>query len=459
MKRSIFLITIIALSITKTFAQHTGHEHSEKTIKSDTTKSNMGSMDEMPMDSMQMMSSSFSRNLPMNRNGSGTSWQPDSTPMYAYMVHAGKWNFMFHGSVYLRYTYQDINKAGKRGDKQLDAPNWFMAMGQRKVGKRGLFHFGAMFSLDRLTEGGNGYPLLFQTGESWNGRKLIDRQHPHDLFSELSIAYTHMINKDVDITGYIGYPGEPAIGPTAFMHRISAFNNPDAPLGHHWQDATHITFGVATFGIRYKKFKLEGSSFTGREPNENRYNFDTPKFDSYSYRLSFNPTSNISMQVSRAFINSPEELEPGINIWRTTASISYNVMLGKESHFTNTFVWGQNETSDHNTTPSFLLESNLQLNKWALYGRYEGIQKAAEELELEPLFDTHKNFMINAVTIGTNYTVLNLFMTNAVIGLQATMFSTEAALNTIYGKNPLSAQVYLRINPGMMKMKMRSMKM
>ncbi len=451
MKKLLLLILTLIFGGNVLLAQHKGHE------MNDTAKSKMKAMDEMSMDSMPMMSHSFSRNLPMNRNGSGTSWQPDSTPIYAYMAHAGKWNFMFHGSVYLRYNYQDINKAGKRGDKQLDAPNWFMVMGQRNVGKRGLFHFGGMFSLDRLTEGGNGYPLLFQTGESWKGHKLVDRQHPHDLFSELSIAYTHMINKDIDITGYIGHPGEPAIGPTAFMHRISAFNNPDAPLGHHWQDATHITFGVATFGVRYKKFKLEGSSFTGREPNENRYNFDTPKFDSYSYRLSFNPTSNISMQVSRAFINSPEELEPEINIWRTTASIAYNIMLGEKSHFTNTFVWGQNETSDHSITPSFLLESNLQLNKWALYGRYEGIKKAAEELELEPLFDTHKNFMINVITIGTNYTVLNVFMTNAVIGVQATMFSTEAALNSIYGKNPLSVQVYLRINPGMMKM--RSMNM
>lgn len=163
------------------------------------------------------------------------------------------------------------------------------------------------------------------------------------------------------------------------------------------------------------------------------------------------------MQVSRAFINSPEELESKINIWRTTASIAYNMMLGENSHFTNTFVWGTNETSDHNTTPSFLLESNLQLRKWALYGRYEGIQKAAEELGLEPLFDVHKNFMINAFTIGTNYTVLNVFTTNAVIGVQATMFSTDAALSTIYGKNPLSAQVYLRINPGMMKMRSMSM--
>lgn len=443
MKKLLLSIFTLIFGWNALLAQHT--EHQEQ------------GMNVMSKDSMPMMSHSFSRNLPMNRNGSGTSWQPDSTPIYAYMAHAGKWNFMFHGSIYLRYTHQDINKAGKRGDKQLGAPNWFMVMGQRNVGKRGLFHLGGMFSLDRLTEGGNGYPLLFQTGESWKGHKLVDKQHPHDLFSELSIAYTHMINKDIDITGYIGYPGEPAIGPTAFMHRISAFNNPDAPLGHHWQDATHITFGVATFGIRYKKFKLEGSSFTGREPNENRFNFDEPKFDSYSYRLSFNPTNNISMQVSRAFINSPEELEAEINIWRTTASIAYNMMLGEKSHFTNTFVWGQNETNDHNTTPSFLLESNLQLNKWALYGRYEGIQKAAEELELEPLFDTHKNFMINAITIGTNYTVLNVFMTNAVIGVQATMFSTEAALNSIYGKTPLSAQVYLRINPGMMKMRSMSM--
>lgn len=439
MKKLLLLAFIILSGGKGLLAQHTGHQPA---------------MGEMPMDSMQMMSHSFSRNLPMNRNGSGTSWQPDSTPIYAYMMHVGKWNFMFHGSVYLRYTYQDINKVGKRGDKRFDAPNWFMLMGQRNIGKRGLFHFGGMFSLDPITEGGNGYPLLFQTGESWKGHKLIDRQHPHDLFSELSVAYTHMINKDIDITGYIGYPGEPAIGPTAFMHRISAFNNPDAPLGHHWQDATHIAFGVATLGVRYKKFKLEGSSFTGREPNENRFNFDTPKFDSYSCRLSYNPTSNISMQVSRAFINSPEELEPEVNIVRTTASISYNMMLGDKSHFTNTFVWGQNKTSDHNTTPSFLLESNLQLNKWAIYGRYEGIKKAAEELGLEPLLDSHKNIMINAVTLGTNYTVASIYKTNLVVGVQGSMFKSDESVVSIYGKNPLSAEVYLRINPALMKMKM-----
>lgn len=446
-KRQILLIIILFFLLSKSFAQHTGHHNH------DTIKSKLNDIADEPMDSMQM-SHSFSRNLPMNRNGSGTSWQPNSTPIYAYMKHFGKWNFMLHGNVYLRYTHQDINNVGTRGGKMVDAPNWVMLMGQRNIGKRGLFHFSAMFSLDRLTEGGNGYPLLFQTGESWKGQKLIDRQHPHDLFSELSVAYTHMISKNIDVTAYIGYPGEPAIGPTAFMHRISAFNNPDAPLSHHWQDATHITFGVATIGIRYKKFKLEGSRFTGREPDENRFDFDKPKFDSYSYRLSFNPTSNISMQISRAFLNRPEALESELDTRRTTASVSYNLMLRNDNHFTNTFVWGQNQSSNDNLTSSFLLESNLQIKKWAMYGRYEGVQKTADDLALIGIFDHHEKIIIHAVTLGTNYIIATVLSTNIVIGVQASVFKTESSLNSIYGKNPISGQIYLRINPKMMKTKL-----
>jgi hypothetical protein len=444
-KRQILLIIVFFFLLTKIIAQHSGH-HMHDTIK-------MNAMDNMSIDTLQMMSHSFSRNLPMNRNGSGTSWQPNSTPIYGYMKHLGKWNFMLHGNIYLRYTYQDINNVGTRGAKMLDAPNWIMLMGQRNVGKRGLFHFSSMFSLDRFTEGGSGYPLLFQTGESWNGKKLVDRQHPHDLFSELSVAYTHMINKNIDVTFYTGYPGEPAIGPTAFMHRISAFNNPDAPLGHHWQDATHITFGVATLGIRYKKFKLEGSTFTGREPNENRFDFDKPKFDSYSCRLSFNPTSCLSLQVSNAFLNSPESLGSDHDIRRTTASITYNIMLGKQNHFTNTFVYGQNQRSDKSVTSSFLLESNLQFKKLAIYGRYETVQKTAEDLALGEVFDIYKKIRVHAVTLGANYILTTILNTNMVIGIQAALFKTGTSLNSIYGRNPLSGQIYLRINPGMMKAK------
>ncbi|HKZ67546.1 MAG TPA: hypothetical protein VJ111_14370, partial [Chitinophagaceae bacterium] len=240
---------------------------------SDTMKAQEHAM----MDTMPAMTHSYSLNLPMNRNSSGTAWQPDATPMYGYMKMTKKWNLMFHGSIFFRYNYQDIANKGVRSNgltDRFDVPNWVMVMANRKINKQGLFAFSLMLSADELVMGGNGYPLLFQSGETYKNKPLIDRQHPHDFISGLSVAYTHMFNKDIDLTAYFGYPGEPAIGPPAFMHRISSINNPDAPLGHHWQDATHITFGVATLGFRYKILKFELSNFTGREPDENRYNFD-----------------------------------------------------------------------------------------------------------------------------------------------------------------------------------------
>ena len=138
------------------------------------------------------MTHSFSLSLPMNRNGSGTGWLPDASPMYGYMIHSRKWMYMIHGNIFVRYNRQDIGEKGTRGDSKVDAPNWFMAMGQRRVGVKGLFHFNTMFSLDPLF-GGDGYPLLFQTGETFKGEPLVDRQHPHNLFSELSIAYSRYI--------------------------------------------------------------------------------------------------------------------------------------------------------------------------------------------------------------------------------------------------------------------------
>jgi len=226
------------------FAQHEQHQTSVQ--------------DTVPAGSQQhhaTMSHAFSQSLPMTRNGSGTGWLPDASPMYGYMLHGKRWMYMFHGNIFVRYNKQDLFDKGSRGDSKVDAPNWVMGMGQRKVGSRGLFRFSGMFSLDPLF-GGEGYPLLFQTGETYQGEPLVDRQHPHNLFSELSVAYTHKFSSESDAFIYLAYPGEPALGPVAFMHRPSSQNNLDSPLGHHWQDATHITFGVTTLGIRYRMLKL-----------------------------------------------------------------------------------------------------------------------------------------------------------------------------------------------------------
>jgi hypothetical protein len=449
----LFMVVILLLpAAIDVYAQHEHHQQQKDTTRA--TAMDHGKMDP-EMDSSQMlpMSHAYSLNLLMNRNGSGTGWLPDASPMYGYMLHSKKWMYMIHGNIFIRYNNQDIGNKGTRGDRKVDAPNWFMAMGQRRVGKKGLFHFNAMFSLDPLF-GGDGYPLLFQTGETYHDKPLVDRQHPHNLFSELSVAYTQSFTKDIDAFIYVGYPGEPALGPVAFMHRPSSLNNLDSPLGHHWQDATHITFGVATIGFRYKIIKLDGSLFTGREPGESRYGLDKPRFDSYAYRLTINPVRTLSAQVSRAFIKSPEALEPDEDVDRTTASVIHSFPLAGENHFlTSTFVWGYNDRGGDHQERSYTLESNLQLDRLALYGRFENVEKSAGELRLDQ-FEDHALFEINAFTLGINYTILKQWNTNLALGAQGTLYAADQKLDTIYGNNPMSLEVYIRISPALMRMRM-----
>lgn len=395
------------------------------------------------------MSHSFSLSLPMTRNGSGTGWMPDSTVMYGHGVMTENWMFMFHHNLFLRHNWQDVTKKSNRGDQQFDAPNWIMGMGQRKIGENGLFRFNAMISLDPLTIGERGYPLLFQSGETYNGQPLVDRQHPHDLFSELSIGYTHRISKKVDLIAYLAYPGEPALGAVAFMHRNSALNNPDAPLGHHWQDATHITYGVATIGIRAGIFKVETSLFTGREPDENRYDFDRPRFDSYALRLSCNPTPHLAIQVSQALLISPEAKNPDENIARSSASVIHHFPLpGSNRYLATSAVWGFNN-GDH-AEHSVLIEPNLQFDRTAVYARYEWVQKSADELALEEV-DHTLVFNVSAITLGVNHVLLRQFGNNLALGVQGTLFSAPD-LSLIYGNNPMSVEIYLRIYPELMHM-------
>lgn len=447
--KKILLIAGLMSTIT-TYAQHE-HHMTDTAMKMDDTMEQHDHR--MPGHDMDNMSHSFSLNLPMNRNGSGTGWLADASPMYGEMYHSKKWMYMLHGNIFLRYTNQDFTKRGSRGGNKLDTPNWLMFMGQRKTGNKGLFHFSTMFSLDAVIAGGSGYPLLFQSGEEYKGKPLVDRQHPHDLFSELSVSYSYAFSKNTDAFIYIGYPGEPAIGPVAFMHRPSALYNPDAPLSHHWTDATHITFGVATAGIRMGKFKLEGSSFTGREPDEKRFNFDNPRFDSWSGRLSFNPSQNWALQVSQGFIKSPERLHPEENINRTTGSAIYSLPLPGSSSLNAAAVWGMNKFKDHKAENALLAEGSLRKNKLAVYIRYEFVQKSVEELALdESLYGHDAIFPVHAFTAGINYDLLNIHKTKISAGSQFTIYKADSRLYSLYGKNPLGIEFFLRLYPSLMNM-------
>jgi hypothetical protein len=457
----IFMLMLLA---SPALAQHKMEMDTTKSMKTDKKKPakemKMDDMGDMDMSGMQMndmkgmgMNSQFSLDVPMSRDGSGTSWVPDETPAYAYMIHGDKWMTMIHGSIFARYNNQDLFKQGSRGGEKVDAPDWIMAMTQHKVGKGGLFAINTMFSFDPFLVGPGGYPLLYQTGESYKGKKLVDIQHPHDLFAELSVAYTQKVSKDADVSASFGYPGEPALGPPVFMHRLSAMNDPDAPLGHHYQDATHITFGVATLGFRIKDVKLEGSVFTGREPDEFRYNFDAMRFDSYSLRLSYNPSKEWALQVSNGWIHSPEANEPLQNVDRFTASAIHTKMLNDDSYIATTLVYGQNHFLDNQKTlPSVLLENSFQWHKTAIYGRYEFVEKDADELDLTGSFPANPNFNINAITLGTNRILTTFKNTNITAGVQATANISPSALHSLYGSAPIGFEVYIRINPGLMKM-------
>ncbi|HYV92391.1 MAG TPA: hypothetical protein VE978_11425 [Chitinophagales bacterium] len=418
-------------------------------MQKDTTKKSMSM--QIPMDSMNMeMTSSFSPNLSMNRDGSGTSWQPDANPMMMYMKMKGKNMYMFHGFLFLRYTSQDITNESDRGGDHFDAPSMFMFMWSHQFNQKNLFSFISMISFDPFLVGEAGYPLLFQTGESYKGAPLVDKQHPHDLIAELSVNYTHSFSKDIDLNAYFGYPGEPAVGPVVFMHRLSAMNNPDAPLGHHWQDATHITFGVGTLGFRYKVVKVEGSIFTGREPDENRYDFDKPRFDSYSYRVNLNPNKNFALQFSQGFIKSPEDLFPNEDVTRTTASIIHTKLLKHGKFVSSSLVWGMNHSSEGgNNLQSVLFESNLKLAPATIYGRFEFVQKDLNELQLpviDPLLAPSK-IDINALTIGLSRSLFIHFNTELSLGVQGTIDFPAPYLQTLYGDHPLSAEIYLKIAP------------
>ena len=454
--RKIFLLVGLA-GFYSSYAQH-NHQMMTDTIP----KQKRDTMQMAPMDntrSMDMNKKSISRhmsmshvyslNLPMSRNGSGTGWLPDASPMYGYMFHTPQWMYMLHGNIFLRYNNQDFTNKGSRGGRKIDAPDWVMFMGQHQVARSGLFHFSVMSSLDALT-GGNGYPLLFQSGESYKGKSIVDRQHPHDLFSELSVSYSQALSQRADLFLYLGYPGEPALGPVAFMHRPSALSNPDAPISHHWIDATHITFGVATLGVRYGDFKLEASSFTGREPDENRYGFDKPRFDSWSGRLCYNPSKNWALQVSHGFIKSPELLHPDENVNRTTASAIFSKRLNRSS-INATGVWGVNKVAGNNGENAALAEGEWRRNKLAVYSRYEWVQKSVEELALDQtVYGQDAVFPVNAFTAGFNYDLLNIGQTKLAGGSHITFYHAANRLNSLYGKNPAAVEVYLRLYPSRM---------
>jgi plastocyanin len=413
---------------------------------------NMAGMNHSTGEVSMEMRSTVNVGDPMSREGSGTSWVPDSSPMNAWMKMYGDGSMlMVHGVGFLRYTSmgssRDASVAGKGSRNRFDAPTMFMAMYSKPIGGKGQLGLRTMFSLDPIIERGYGYPLLYQSGELFHGEQLHDRQHPHDFISELAATYSYKLSEKSSFYVYAGLPGEPALGPVMYLHRPSGANNPNAPIGHHWQDASHITFGVLTAGYSYEKVKFEVSAFNGTEPDENRWAFDRPKIDSFSGRLSFNPTKEWAFQVSYGYLKSPERSEPELKVLRrTTASAMYNKQLSENKNWSNTFVWGQNH-SDEGRSNSFLFESNYEFYKNSIFGRAEQVQKNAHELVL-PAPHPEGNQWVQAYSIGYLRDIVKDKGIDVGVGGMLTANFNPSALTPFYGGTSHGGwQLFMRFRP------------
>ncbi len=376
---------------------------------------------------------------------SGTSVEPKNTSESAPIFHTtvGNWIFMFHADGFLADTQQ----SGPRGRDKLYSVNWLMPMLAHDFGRQSV-SLRTMLSLEPATVTHRRYPELFQSGETAYGAPIVDGQHPHELLMELAGRYDVHLTERTRLFVYGGPLGEPALGPTAFSHRASASENPVAVLGHHQQDSTHISNSVITIGFAGGPIQLEASTFHGREPNENRWNIDGGKPDSFASRVSLGLGDRLSGQFSVGRINNREILDPKQDTFRMTASIHHNVSV-LSGHLASSVIWGRNKDlhgHENRIFNAYTLESTLNFRgpNWA-WTRIENLDRDRTLIrrgEEKPIG------RVQAYTFGYERDLpWSPDFLNVGLGVQASVYGMTAQLKPIYGEHPAGVTIFLHFRP------------
>jgi hypothetical protein len=449
MRRAVWCFPAITVLVISSLAQDADQNMAmpEQNQSGQTTQAMQGTS----MQGMDM-GAPASSSMPSFHASSGSSWQPASVPETMWMVSRRNWDLMLHGTVFVTYNQQ----GGPRGAGKAESTNYFMFMEQHRLGS-GTLLLRQMFSAESLTSPHPGFPELFQTGETYHGQPLVDHQHPHNVFAELAALYTLPVSEKISWLLYGGPSAEPALGPVTYMHRQSASENPEAPLGHHLQDSTHTSFGVVTTGFVFDlsklgHFKVEGSAFNGHEPNEERWSIQFAPLDSWSFRVTAAPTRNWTAQYSYGRLLHPEALDPNDEL-RQSASLEYNRALsgGKlgSGNWATSLIWGRKHKELVNTTQnSYLLESTLNfLQRNYAYTRLELVDKD----ELFPQALIHPAYRIGAYTFGGVRDLLHNEHWQVGFGGDVTFYSKPAVLDPIYGNDPVSFHLFVRVRPGLME--------
>jgi len=390
-----------------------------------------------PMPGMQSMKPDMTGDFLM-RQASGTSMNPAAAPMHMTMTQRGNWMLMLHGLAFLNQVVQ----SGPRGGDKFFSTNWIMGMADRPLGG-GHLMLRSMLSLEPITVGKK-YPELFQTGETIDNRPIIDAQHPHDFFMELAAEYAHPLTDKTIGYIYVAPFGDPSLGPVAYPHRASAAEIPQAALGHHVQDSTHIAGSVITIGAQSGMLGYAFSGFHGREPDEDRWDIDTGRIDSWATRVSFDPSPNWTAQISTGHLRHPEAAEPA-NIQRTTASVAYSLPL-TAGQWDSSIVFGHNKKDEGHSLSSLLAETVFRFqDRNYITGRGEIVDK--DELfagQSVPAAIAGGKFRIKALTLGYSRDVLMMRGVVGAVGANVTGYGIPGTIRPYYG-NPHSFYVFVRV--------------
>ena len=353
----------------------------------------------------------------------------------------GAWTTIFHGYAFLNSNRQ----SGPVAQREFESQNHFMVISSRGWGGGKLSLLGT-FTLEPATVPDAGAPELFQRGETFNDVLLVDRQHPHDLIAQLAAAWENSISAASSFRLYIAPRGEPALGPDAYPHRLSSSMNPTAPLAHHNQDSTHISADVITGGVTLSRFRMEGSVFHGRESDQNRWDLEQGRLDSYSGRVTFHTPKSFSFQISSAFRTHPEDLEEGDQT-RTTASATYNRTF-KGGFIAATAIVGKNQIPDGKEWGNSIEALWKLREKHYLTARFESVDRDLVELitkQHRPAGVPAQRTLVQAMTLGYARAVPLLKEAETDLGIDLTAYRFTSQLDAIYGENPVSLHVFLKI--------------
>jgi hypothetical protein len=354
------------------------------------------------------------------------------------------WMTMVHAFAFLTFNHQ----GGPFGDEDFESQNHFMLAASRRWAGGKLSLLGTL-SLEPATIPAQGSPELFQRGETYKGVLLIDRQHPHDFFVQLAAAWEHAVWLGAKLRLELAPVGEPALGPPAYPHRLSASENPVAPLSHHSQDSTHIAYDVISARLTSGILTLEGSGFHGAEPDENRWNIQAGKIDSYSGRLTLRPLPGLSMQVSAGHLEKPEAVEEG-NQTRATASASYEKSL-PGGFLAVSLITGHNQTPDGPEWGTLLEWVWKFCGANFVFGRLESVDRDLYELEHKmqrPEGVPHQRTRVESATVGYVRNFPGLGSVESGVGGSLTLYDFVSRLNSVYGSRPVSFNVFVRLRYG-----------